>query len=208
MGVYNNSLKDKYQVKELDDLVTAGIILGDGFYDRCDQSSTGICLYLKKYDKEYLNYPNIKKNIGGVIEEYQRDYGVVHEIVNVDVPRSFVVKRRFRYIPSGWLYKNLRNKNKIRSFLRGLYSANGSYTYGTLVLYQTSYHLIKQVQNLLKRIGIKSSVVKVKARFTSIQGRTVLFNEKYELRVHRKEDIKRFSSEISFLQEPKIKKLC
>jgi ribonucleotide reductase alpha subunit len=112
-----------------------------------------------------------------------------------------------RHLPYNWysFYK----KEKI-SFLRGLYSANGSVIGGTgrITLKSTCKFLVKQVQKELKELlDIDSYITSNKAKDVEFPNGSYSCKESYDLNIGNYKDRLTFYNSIGFIQRYKNEKL-
>lgn len=195
-------MKSSKEILNVNQLTVAGIMLGDGFTDNNDNK-----LYIKKHDKDYFDYPYIASYIACECcgTRYKRDYGIVYD-VDIALPSDMLCKRAFRYIPIDWYDRNLYNKPRIGAFLQGLYSANGSGNKKRICLVQTSYTLITQAQDLLKKLKIYTKLYSVETRMVELKviNKFISRRKSYYLEISRKKDIKRFKKLVGFLQHHKM----
>ncbi len=93
----------------------------------------------------------------------------------------------------------------VRSFLRGLYAANGSICDGRVTLKAASFGVITDVQEMLSSIGIRSYYTTNKASLVEFENGTYTCRESYDLNITR--DREAFRSLIGFVHPSKTKRL-
>lgn len=111
-----------------------------------------------------------------------------------------------RFVPDEILKGSAEDK---LSFLRGLYSANGSvrnaenYKVSGIVLKQSSETLIRQCQEMLFSLGIGSKVHKQKGKAVKFKNGEYLCKDSFHLGIYACEDVKLFAEKIGFIQDYK-----
>ena len=127
-----------------------GLVIGDGGVHKA--SNNLILLYIGKNDQSYFN-----SEIAHLITKHRS--GVSKEVweVKTTIQPEELVKTYNRVIPDRFYYGNF---NKIKGFLKGLFSANGNTLKksGRICLKQSSKQLILQVRDMLSAVGIKSYI--------------------------------------------------
>src|SRR5690606_25560529 len=129
-------------------------VLGDGSIHKA--SNNLVLLYIGSKDQDYFD-SNIKDFIGKDRSKLSKNsYEITTNIKSYELPHTYL-----REVPDRYFYGNEKTK---RSFLRGLFSANGSVVGGRIVLTQSSYVLISQVQEMLSSLGIHSFITTLSSR--------------------------------------------
>ncbi|MFX0094647.1 MAG: LAGLIDADG family homing endonuclease [Candidatus Hodarchaeota archaeon] len=123
-----------------------GLVLGDGYTDK---EYNKILLCLSKKDEDYFT-SEIKDLILTRRHKTRRTWNVKTTLNPTEVPYTFK-----RSVPDRFFFGNSQKK---AGFLRGLFTANGSFGSTQVTLKQTSEILIRQVQKMLSSLGIKSTV--------------------------------------------------
>ena len=173
-------------------LVMNGLVLGDGMYHK---ASNKVVLCIGEKDTDYHT-----SEIAHLIKEHRPDIKSYAWEVTTDYK---TLERVFdRYIPDEIVYGD---PVKIKSFLRGLYSANGSVVRDRVVLKSTSYELIRQVRLMLSSIGIKSYYTTNEAKTVGFDNGDYTCKESYDLNIST--DSTTFYHEIGFIQKYKMDKL-
>lgn len=173
-----------------------GLVIGDGSFHRAERSQK-VVLYVGEKDKDYLNSPRVGSLIGdpnGVGATYTHD--VTTRVVSEELPHTYE-----RVIPERYYFGSQKVR---RSFLRGLFSANGYVVSGNsnrIGLKASSAVLIKQVQELLSSLGIDSYITVSRERDNEFPNGTYRMREAYDLNITTHGDL--FMTLIGFEQEYK-----
>lgn len=153
----------KYTQLDIQDIMD-GLVIGDGSVHKASNNLVYLCIGNK--DKDYFTseiMPLIGKHRSGISKEA---YEINTTITSKELPKTYL-----RIIPDRFYFGN--EKTKL-GFLRGLFSANGSISDGRVTLKQSSYTLIRQVQEMLSSVGIPSYL-------TFNKGKEIIFkNGKYK----------------------------
>jgi len=178
--------------------VIDGLVLGDGTVHKA--SNNKVLLIIDNKDFDYFNYEDLNKLIiesrFGIGKNY---YDIITTINYNELPKTYE-----RKIPDRFYYGTF---NKICGFLKGLFSANGCVNgNGTRIeLKQSSYILIKQVQEMLSAIGISSYITVNKEKTILFNNGEYICKESYNLVITK--DRMEFVKLIGFLQNYKIEKI-
>lgn len=188
--------KQEYSFTSIPNYVLAGLLLGDGSYHK---ASDNILLNIGTKDTDYLE----EEGLSSLIESAPY-YGKIYKVSNELITKDDLVKTYLRNVPE-WVFKS--SVNEQFSFLRGLYSANGSVVGGRITLKQTSKLLIRSIQLLLNSLGIRSYITINKPKEVKFKNGYYLCKQSYDLNIGNLEDKKYFYSNIGFIQKYKQKKL-
>lgn len=172
-----------------------GLVLGDGSVHKASND----LVYLNIGEDDYDYFSSEIKSL--ILKDrriaFKTGWEVSTSIVSSELPKTYNREIPIRY------YKG--NFNNTASFLRGLYSANGSIVSNRITLKQTSLKLIKQVQEMLSSLGIMSY-------YTTNNPKSVEFNngiydckKSYDLNITIDREI--FYNKIGFIQKYKQDKL-
>lgn len=176
-------------------VVMDGLVLGDGSIHKA--SGNLVHLHIGKDDYDYFT-DDIKSLIGkhrpGLSDTA---YEVSTHIQDTELPPTYQ-----RSIPNRYIYANYRTKC---SFLRGLYSANGSVCGNRITLKSSSFKIIEDTQLILSSIGIRSYWTKNKATNVKFKNGTFLCKESYDLNITSNRDL--FIQNIGFIQKYKNDKI-
>lgn len=167
-----------------------GLVIGDGTYHT---ASNRVLLLIGQNDGDYFNDPDISTLINKRYSSGESDWIVNTTITPDEVPLTYN-----RRIPERFLYGN---KEKVASFLRGLYSANGSVVDGRITLKSTSFQLIEDVSLMLSYLGIRSYYTNNKPKSIKFKNGTYLCRENYDLNITS--DRLKFMKAIGFIQKDK-----
>lgn len=180
-------LKDK--VNYSPHAIMDGLVIGDG-----TDSHGVICLCIGENDQDYYT-SEVKGLIGST---YDKSYYRIVDTSIVNLPLTYK-----RQIPEKYFYTN--DKNQLVSFLRGLYSANGSICGNRITLKAASFRIIEDVQTMLSSIGIRSYYTTNKPSLISWSNGEFESKQSYDLNIS--EDRKLFATLIGFIQKYKQKAL-
>jgi hypothetical protein len=175
--------------------VIDGLVLGDGGVHKA--SNNLVVLYIGENDSDYF-----KSEISSLITE-KRDgvspyaWEVKTTILPEELPPTYN-----RVIPKRFLYGN---SDTVCGFLRGLYSANGSFTGNRVTFKTTSPNIREQVQLMLSSLGIRSYHTTNKERQVTFSNGDYTCKESYDVNITRDCDL--FYKIIGFIQEYKMEKV-
>lgn len=191
-GPYNDSL-------ELDpQAVLDGLVLGDGSVHKA--SNNLIILYIGNKDEDYFD-SEIKELLE---KDRTRAFANSEDMwvyeVNTTLHPSDLVRTYKRSVPDDYLYGS---PKKTASFLRGLFSANGSVVADgrRVTLKQSSKQLIEDVQVMLSSLGIKSYYTTNRSSEVEFRNGPYTMKESYDINITQ--DRWRFLEIIGFIQEYK-----
>lgn len=182
--------------------VMAGLFLGDGYSKTMKgRDYTYPVLCIGRDDQDYftseISHLILNKfQTDGFKEEYRVNTEVTKDQKSCDLTiKSYCEKL---------------NNEELLSFLRGLYSANGSVVKGkgssVRVTYKTTSKVLsEEVQLLLSSIGIRSYITTNKAKTTSFENGDYECKESYDVNITK--DFREFYSRIGFLQKYKMEKI-
>ena len=172
--------------------VLDGLIIGDGTYHK---ASNKIILNIGENDQDYFS-----SDIAKYILDRRKGIGeYAYEVLTTirELPPTYDMS-----VPDKYYYGNY---SAVLGFLRGLYSANGSVCGGRVTLKQTSYKLIKQVQEMLSSVGIRSYITTNKSKRVKFSNGEYICKESYDLNITV--DKKKFKKLIGFIQQYKMDKI-
>jgi len=172
-----------------------GLVIGDGTVHKASNNLVYLCI--GENDSDYFNSEIKHLIIKDRRIAFKYGWEIDTTITYLELPRV-----EERIIPERY-YKG--NRKQILSFLRGLYSANGSICGNRITLKQSSLKLIKQVQEMLSFIGISSY-------YTINEPKNVVFSngvyeckKSYDLNITQDRNI--FNEKIGFIQSYKNEKV-
>lgn len=175
--------------------VIDGLVIGDGSVHLASKNK--IYLNIGKNDLDYFN-SDVSRYI---LEPHAVKYGSawnVNTTISVDeLPHTYE-----RRVPDRFYYGS---HDTVCAFLSGLYSANGSVVNNRITLKSSSYTLMRQVQEMLSSVGIRSYYTTNKPTF--VQHHNGLFESKqsYDLNISSDRDV--FRNKIGFIQGYKSDRL-
>lgn len=173
--------------------VMDGLVLGDGMTHKATKYTL---LLIGDEDQDYF-----QSEVSELIKESasnikQKAWHVVHSYDSL--PKTYERKIPGRYVAG--------SAKQVRSFLRGLYSANGSVVGGYRVtLKAASRDVIDAAQIMLSSLGISSYVTTNKEHDVEFSNGTYTCRESYDLNISS--DRVRFKNLIGFIQKDKCKML-
>ncbi len=178
----------------LQTMVMDGLVIGDG--SKHMTSRDKVYLTIGEDDKDYFT-----SDIGDLIEgrhavKYNA-YKVITSVQPEELPHL-----PLRTIPDRYYHGS---PVVVRSFLRGLYSANGSVVRTRVTLKSSSKELIDQVQIMLSSVGIRSYYTVNKPKFVKFSNGTYKCKESFDLNISTDRAI--FAEDIGFIQKYKMEKL-
>lgn len=175
--------------------VMDGLVLGDG--SRHKASGNLIVLYIGQDDQDYF-----KSEISELIGINYRVKDDLTYKVATTIHHSHLVATYVRQVPNQFLYGD---RTKVRGFLRGMFSANGSVVRNRITLKSASFHLIQQIQVMLSGLGIRSYFTKNQPTNVEFSNGTYECKQSYDLNITS--DRRLFLNQIGFLQKYKEEKL-
>ena len=191
------SKEDSYEL--LSNVIMDGLILGDGSVHKA--SNNLIFLNIGKNDHDYFDSEIkslIKKHRPGLTEEA---YEIYTDITYNELPYTYdrSVPDRFKFGGSAI----------VKSFLRGIFSANGSVIIsknrGRVTLKTSSEKLVDDVQLMLSSIGIKS--YKTENKKHKVEFRNGVYECKKSWDINITTDTIVFYNKIGFIQKYKMEKI-
>ncbi len=183
-----------------DRFIEYGFLQGDGTLGRLDSDThKGLEINIGKNDDDIRTYFNLNDKEGRSI--YINGYN--EELKELGFSSKPLPERTLPSSINTW------NKHKLRSFLKGLYSANGSVlSNGRIQFKSTCKELIEGIQEiLLKSFNIDTYFTTNKPKKNKFSNGIYQMKESYDLCIQQYESRKTFYNEIGFLQDYKMKKL-
>lgn len=163
-----------------------GLVLGDGTV-----SKGYVVLLIGEDDTDYFS-----SEIRTLIYGSNGDIYKVHSTLSLaEVPLTYNRRVPKRFIKA--------SKEHIASFLRGVYSANGSICGNRITLKSASLGLIEDVQLMLSSIGIASYYTTNKSKVVQFSNGKYTCKQSYDLNITN--DREKFHESIGFLQQYKNK---
>lgn len=171
--------------------VMDGLVLGDG---TTHEGHT--LLNIGQDDQSYFE-SEIKVLIH---QKYNKDYQYIVDTGFKYLPRTFE-----RSIPDKYVQET---PNNVASFLRGLFSANGSFVGGTrITLKSSSRDVIVTASKMLSSLGIASYYTTNKEHVVEFENGDFVCKESYDLNITRQDNIRYFMKIIGFIQPYKNAKV-
>ena len=174
--------------------VMDGLVLGDGSYNKAMKK---IYLVIGENDTDYFS-----SEVGSLIGKPFSKPKWYLATTNFEI----LPKTHERIIPDEYFYSDA---EKMRGFLRGLFSANGSVVGQEnnirVTLKQSSYKLIRQVQTMLSALGIRSRITTNKPTKVKFSNGEYVCKESYDLNIST--DRMLFKELIGFIQKYKMDKI-
>lgn len=130
--------------------------------------------------------------------------GITEEAWLVKTNNQLLPKTYNRSLDSDFIYSS--TPKKLRGFLRGLYSANGSVVANRITLKSSCLKLVEQVQEILSSLGIQSYYTVNKAHEVEFENGTYECRESYDLNIGTKQGRHSFVDLIGFIHPEKQKK--
>ncbi len=178
--------------------IVDGLVIGDGMVHKASNNLVLLCI--GKNDEDYFK-SEIANFIGvGRPGINKCAYTVISGITAKELPRTYN-----RRIPERYLFGDT---TTVRSFLRGLYTANGSICGNRVTLKASSKGLIEDVQLMLSSIGIRSYCTTNKEHDVTFKNGVYTCKQSYDLNISSDRGL--FSKYIGFVQKYKneaLKKL-
>lgn len=175
--------------------VMDGLVVGDGAVHKA--SNNLVHLFIGNNDCDYFD-SEIKNHIvkprPGLSE---KAYEIKTTIKPEELPKTYA-----RYVPDRYYYGDEMVK---RSFLRGLFSANGTISGGRVCLKQTSRKLIVQVQEMLSSLGIHSYITTNKGKDIKFANGVYKCKKSYDINITSGRSL--FKTYIGFIQKYKQNKI-
>lgn len=171
--------------------VMDGLVIGDGGVHKA--SNNLVLLYIGDKDGDYHT-----SNIAPLIIKHRpginpKTWEVTTTVSPSELPATFD-----RYVPTRFYFGDTPKKC---GFLRGLFSANGSIAGDRVTLKQSSYILIRQVQEMLSSVGIRAYITTNKPSMVAFSNGTYETKESYTLNITT--DKYKYMALIGFIQNYK-----
>jgi len=185
----------KEKIKYNNRVVMDGLVLGDGTVHKASNNLVLLCI--GKDDSDYFD-----SEISNLIYKKRDGVGEYQYEIRTSITSDELVKTYNRKVPERYLNGN---NDIVCSFLRGLYSANGSIVSDRITLKSASFKLIEDVQLMLNSIGITSYYTTNKPIKVKFSNGEYQCKESYDLNITR--DRNKFQKLIGFIQIYKNEKL-
>lgn len=177
-------------------VVMDGLVLGDGTVHKA--SNHAVWLLVGEHDGDYR-----ASEVGSLmVRRRERAHRCAWEVTTT-VTADELPKTYNRAIPARFRQGDERT---VRSFLRGLYSANGSVVGGRVTLKASSLTVTLQAQEMLSSIGIASYYTVNRSHDMEFGNGTYTCRQSYDLNITS--DRGRFATLIGFIQHDKCVRLA
>ncbi len=174
-----------------------GLVLGDGYVKVSNDGNNHYpLLCIGKNDQSYFEDFQLSEFINSTPFD-KLAHRVKTTLTKDELPRTYLRKIPARYFSGDSI--------KVASFLRGLYSANGSIVGNRVTLKASSFVVISQVQEMLSSIGIRSYYTVNKSTDVEFDNGVYTSKESYDLNISTDRNI--FCKWIGFIQPYKQEKL-
>lgn len=175
--------------------VLDGLVMGDGTRHK-NGSKQHVLLCIGKDDTSYFD-SEVKHLVGNY-------YGKLAYRVQTTLTFEEVPKIPGRKVPERFHKGSF---EKMRGFLRGMFSANGTVGLNLIALNTTSPDLAHQVQEMLSAIGIRSYIAKTAAGTKKFPKGFCDCHGQHFVRITSKQDLRNFAKLVGFIQPYKTDKL-
>jgi hypothetical protein len=175
--------------------VMDGLVVGDGSVHTASGNLVFLCIGAN--DTDYFT-SEVKELVG----KHRAGLKPTAYEITTTVSAEELPKTYFRKVPDRFFRGDA---SKVRGFLRGLFSANGSVVRDRITLKQSSRVLIDQVQQMLSAIGIASYITTNREHDVEFGNGTYRCRESYDLNVST--DRNKFVELIGFIQQYKMDKI-
>ncbi len=177
--------------------VMAGLVIGDGGVKVCNGGADHYPnLTVGEKDEDYFDEPGLKDLIGARLD--RQSFRVETDVVRAETPAHHERRVPDRYFGG--------DAARVRGFLRGLYSANGSICGGRVTMKMTSRELVEQVQMMLSFLGIVSYHTVNREKDVEFANGTFHCRQSYDVNV-TSEGRHEFRRQIGFIQKDKAARL-
>jgi hypothetical protein len=179
--------------KKNDKFVKLGFMQGDGNLTRLNSKEhKGLEINIGKKDNDILNLFNLEKTNLNQRSFYVTEFNELLKELGFSFKKLY--QRSLPLTIEEW------DKNNIASFLKGLYSANGSVIKGhRIALKSTCLNLILQTQKLLNKFNIDTYYTVNKEKINCFNNGIYLCKESYDLNISKFESILNFAKYINFV---------
>lgn len=175
--------------------VMDGLVLGDGGIHKA--SSNLRLLHIGKNDSDYFT-----SEVADLIIRKRDGISPTAWEIKTNILADELIALNERSIPDRYFYGTA---DKVASFLRGLYSANGSVVNNRITFKTSSSRLRDQIQLLLSSLGIRSYYTTNKPKNVEFKNGTYLCKESYDINISSDRD--KFANLIGFIHKYKNDKI-
>jgi ribonucleotide reductase alpha subunit len=179
--------------------VVDGLVVGDGTLNTRTRGRE-VLLCVGDNDQDYFKDP-----VSDLIGEPKAWEGKSFDVTTTIEPEELPVTWE-RTVPSRFLYGDVQARV---SFLRGLYSANGSICGNRVALKATSELLVEQVQEMLSSLGIASYITTNKASEIEWRNGTYTSRQSYDVNIGTdREEFRRLIGFIQGYKNEALNRIC
>lgn len=175
--------------------VMDGLVIGDGMKHAA--SNNAIVLCVGEHDTAYFE-SEVSGLFGSKHSSGPYAWSVVTSITAEELPRTYERRVPVRFF----------SFDRMRGFLRGLFSANGSVVRSRVTLKSSSLAMVEDVQRMLSSIGIASYYTTNQPKVVTFENGNYECKESYDLSIGTKAGRALFAKHIGFLQPYKNAKLA
>ena len=178
-----------------DQIILDGLVLGDGGVHKA--SGNLRLLYIGEDDKDYFN-----SEVSKFITKERKGISPYTWEVETNILVEELVSMESRKVPERYVKGT---NSEVASFLRGLYSANGSVVSNRITYKTVCKELRDQIQVMLSSLGIRSYFTTNKAKEVEFSNGLYTCKESYDINIST--DRGKFVNLIGFLQKYKNEKI-
>ena len=179
------------------EVIMDGLMIGDGTRSINPSKNYDCYLNIGRKDSDYFESEVKDIILGKTYPLEDATYRVKTSITKDELP-----KLPNRCIPDRFIYAA---PNIVASFLRGLYSANGSICGSRVTLKTTNFILVEQVQVMLNSIGISSYYTSNKPNKSQWKNGIYTSRTSYDINISTDREV--FYNLVGFIQKYKMEKL-
>jgi len=179
-----------------------GFIQGDGDLGRLKSSShKGIEINIGKKDLDICPYFNIDYPNGRILY-YNTDKDLIPRLIELGFDSKNLPERELPKTFEKW------NENEKKSFIRGLYSANGSFIKAGRIAFKTTSKILSvQLKEYLEHLELNPYITTNKAKNVKFSNGTYLCKESYDINLGRIKEVCWFYENIGFIQKYKMENI-
>lgn len=173
-----------------------GLFFGDGYFHKASNNKP--VLLIGQHDTDYFT-SDIKDLILSKVSVGETTHEVITTIKPEEMNYTYL-----KVIPERFMLGDVNTKS---SFLRGLYSANGSIVKNRITFKTASKNLRDQLIVLLSSLGIEAYYTTNKSKAVEFSNGTYTCKESYDVNILKMSSISLFKDKIGFIQQYKQDKL-
>ena len=187
----------KNDIQVIPEVVMGGLVLGDGSVHKA--SNNLVHLFIGEKDQDYFT-----SEVANLITKYRPGLNPTAYEIRTDIKHEELPKTFLRKVPDRYKFGS---RDVMASFLRGLYSANGSVIPSgrkyRIQLAASSFSIVEDVQLMLSALGIRSYVTSDLYK-KPIQFSNGVYTPRASYIVNITGDREKFYSIIGFIQQYKM----